>query len=267
MERAKDRRDGSRIPIITRRVVTVFILLVCTMAALPAEEHRIVATTPWTAAFVRTAGFEGELNVLAPYELRHPPEYELRPSDIVAVSEADLIVFAGYEVMTQKLKAAGGKDDVKMIQITTAYAPPVIRQSVLAIADELGTRIKAEKNLKEIETFFDDWRAELQAAGWRGAKVLVHFHQQALTKALGFDILGVFGPGPLEAKQIMELSRLQPRCIIDNWHNDVGKPLRETMADTPVSSWINFPGHEGTRSLLDVLRYNRRRLSDLLTQS
>lgn len=244
----------------------VMMLLASAAPLLIAEEtqpQKVVATTPWTAAFVAAAGHSGPLTVLAPYDLRHPPEYELRPSDIAAVADADLVVFAGYEVMTQKLKAAAGRNDITMLQITTVYTPAVLEKSISGIAERLGTQTEARRNISRLHGLLDEWRNEIMQAGLQGAPVVCHFFQQGLIKSLGFEIAGVFGPGPLEAKQIMQLSDLEVIGIIDNWHNDVGKPLRETMDTVPVVELINFPGHENTRSLRDVLEYNRRQMQAL----
>jgi len=70
----------------------------------------------------------------------------------------------------------------------------------------------------------------------------------------------VFGPGPLEAAQITALTPVNARLIVDNWHNEAAAPLRETMKASRYVSLINFPGPGGTKSLFDVLSYNRARL-------
>ena len=78
---------------------------------------------------------------------------------------------------------------------------------------------------------------------------------------LGFTIKGVFGPAPLEAAQIAKLSAEKVTYIVDNWHNEVAGPLRETMPDTRYASLINFPGPDATKTLMDVLSDNRHILS------
>jgi hypothetical protein len=224
------------------------------------ETEEVVATTSWTAAFASAAGAES-IHVLAPYELRHPPEYELAPSDVQRVGEASFVIFAGYERMVERLKDAVG-DGPQLIQITTTYELDTIRSSVRRIASAIGTEEAAERRITEIEEFYADWRAELVNAGLSESRVICHMFQAPLAKELGFEVVGTFGPAPLEATQIRSLSETEVDFIIDNWHNDVGKPLTETMPDTPVVTFVNFPGHEGTRSLLDVLRYNREEFGE-----
>ena len=94
--------------------------------------------------------------------------------------------------------------------------------------------------------------------------MVVHVHQQALFRDLGVNVVDTFGPGPLEAQQIASLSREEPALIVDNWHNEVGRPFAETLPDVPRASLINFPGEGDTRTVLDVLRYNRERLNEVL---
>ena len=217
-----------------------------------AEDSLVIATTSWTAAFARAAGLTN-IRVLAPYELQHPAEYELKPSDIVAVTRATRIIYAGYEIMVERIAGAVGSEQDKLVQITTDHRMETIRQSVRKIARATGTEEQAEKNLREIGSFFDGWKREIAV----GASVLVHFFQRPLAEELGFEIAGVFGPAPLEARQIAELSSKNPELIIDNRHNPIGSPLKETLPGVSYVLFINFPGSEEEGSLLDVLRSNR----------
>jgi zinc transport system substrate-binding protein len=244
------------------------------LGAMPAQEQRegsealadgVIATTAWTAAFVRLAGGD-EVRVLAPYEMRHPPEYELKPSDIEAVARARLIVFAGYETMVEKLKDTAGRVDITLLQIDTRNDLATVRVSVSRVAAALGTEERATENLRQLEEYFSDWRREIGRLGLAGAPVLVHFFQQPLVRELGFEVKGVFGPGPLEPAQIVTLSDEDVVLIVDNWHNEIGRPFEETVPAARRVSWINFPGSFGTRSLQDVFDYNRRALREIVEQ-
>ncbi len=217
------------------------------------DSSPVIATTSWTAAFAEVAGVSGAA-VLAPYDLQHPPEYEITPSDIKSVSEADMIIYAGYEVMMERLKESAGNDAV-MVQITTVNTLPVITESVHLIAEAAGTQEKAEANLKEIQAFFADWKKEL--APYADVPVITHSFLAGLAKSLGLTVAGTYGPAPLEAKQLKELTDTGALVIIDNWHTKVGQPLMETMPDAKTAVLINFPGKDGTRTLMDVLEYDR----------
>ena len=220
---------------------------------------RVVATNSWTAAFAAAAGAT-DIVTLAPSELRHPAEYELKPSDVAALRGADLIVYTGFEVMAKKLAEAAGSQSIRMLKIDADYTVPVLHRSIMAIAEILGTQDVARKRIAELEAFNASWKQELAAAGLGGATVVVHVFQQPLMAELGFTVGGVFGPAPLEAAQIARLSPVDATLIVDNWHNEAGGPLRETMKSARYVSLINFPGPDGTKTLLDVLRDDRARL-------
>ena len=273
-----------------RRIVSPFfatLLLLLVSASIGAfglsqtEEYpRIVATTSWTAAFALAAGAEN-VHVLAPYEMRHPPEYELAPSDIAILTNAEFVIFAGYEGVVPRIKEAIGSDGPQLVQIATDFSAETIESSVLKVAILIGNENFARRSIDEISAFFSDWRDELKLQGLAGAPVVSHAFHRPLAVRLGAEVVGVYGPAPLEARQIVTLSSLSPRLILDNYHNDVGKPLRETMIGSAsrqdgggessavrkavaVVEFINFPGAAGTVTLMDVLRENRRRLQELM---
>jgi hypothetical protein len=221
---------------------------------------RAVATNTWTAAFARAAGLE-DVVVLAPTDMRHPAEYELKASDVEALKGADLIISTGFEVMAKRLAEAAGGQHIRILQIEADYTPAVLRRSLLAIADAAGTTPQARASIAALEAFEASWKEELRVKGLTGAAILVHLFQKPLMEELGFRVQGVFGPAPLEAAQISRLSRERVSLIVDNWHNEVAAPLRETLSGVPYSSLINFPGPDGTVTLLDVLADNRKRLA------
>ena len=219
----------------------------------------VVATTSWTAAFAYAAGVSG-VTVLAPYEVRHPPEYEITPSDLAAVADAEFVIYAGYERMIERIKGAVGGEKPRLLQIVTDYSLETIGASLNSLVSVVGSADAAERSIREIEAFYDEWRAEVTAAGILRTPVVAHAFHRPIIEAIGGTVVGVFGPAPLEARQIDTLSRSGAGLVVDNYHNDVGKPLRETMNEVPVVEFINFPGEAGTVTLLDVLEENRRRL-------
>ncbi|HUJ74520.1 MAG TPA: zinc ABC transporter substrate-binding protein [bacterium] len=236
----------------------VLIFSACAMTAVAAPV-RVVATNSWTAAFAAAAGAT-DIVTLAPSQLRHPAEYELKPSDVAALRGAGLIVYTGFEVMAQKLADAAGNQSIRMLKVDADYTVPVLSASITAIADALGTQAAGQKSLSELESFLAAWKAELAGAGLGGTPIVVHVFQKPLMEQLGFTIAGVFGPGPLEAAQIAKLSPSGAKLIVDNWHNEAGGPLKETMKGAGYASLINFPGVDGTTTLLDVLKDDRARL-------
>jgi zinc transport system substrate-binding protein len=234
--------------------------LVAMAGAAQGRQVRVVATNSWTAAFAVAAG-AADIVTLAPAALRHPAEYELKPSDIVMLKGAKLIVTTGFEVMAKRLAEAAGSRKIRVLRIDADYSLATLRTSIMAIAEVLGTQDKARASIAELEAFLSSWKQELRDDGLYGAPIVVHVFQEPLMTELGFTIKGVFGPAPLEAAQIATLSAQKVTYIVDNWHNEVAAPLRETMPGARYASLINFPGPYDTKTLLDVLSEDRHALS------
>lgn len=232
-------------------------VLVLVGPAATAQIESVVATTAWTAAFLRTAGWDRPIRVLAPYELPHPPEYDLKPSDLAALAEADLVVYAGYEVMVERIRTAVG--ETRMLRIGTDHSLATIRASVRALAGLLGTQGAAERNLTDLELLYGQWRKQLEDAGLGGAAVIGHVMQRPLLEALGFRVTP-FGPAPPEAARIRDLAATRIPLIVDNLHGPVGKAVQETIPGARYAALANFPSRD--QSLEDLLTENRRRLAE-----
>ena len=221
---------------------------------------RVVATNSWTAAFAAAAGAK-DVVTLAPADLRHPAEYELKPSDVALLTGAGLILTTGFEVMAKRLAEAAGSRRMRVLRIDADYSLETMRTSILTIAEALGTQDQARAAIADLESFLSSWKQELREDGLYRAPIVVHVFQQPLMAELGFTIKGVFGPAPLEAAQIAKLSAERVTYIVDNWHNEVASPLRETMPPARYASLINFPGPDNTKTLMDVLSEDRHILA------
>lgn len=241
-------------------VLLVVALFTAGFTSLAADELKVVATTEWTAAFCRAAGLN-DVRVLAPATLQHPPDYELKPSDIPALMEADLIVFGGYEGMMERIRAQVAGSDTQMIQIVTTYAVPAIETSVRAIAEAAGTQAYAEVNLKIIGEAYGEARRLTTAAGMSGMTAAVHQFQVPFARGAGLEVVKEFGPAPPGPRLIAETAQSEAQLVLDNRHNPVSAPLREVLPEARGVTLINFPGAGRTRTLADVIVYNARVLT------
>ena len=215
----------------------------------------VVATNSWTAAFAEAAGADNVV-VLAPVEMMHPSEYELRPGDIKRLMDADIIIFAGYETMTERLKKGLNIPSEKLLQINTDYSYASIEQSIMTIAKLLNAEDRAHRNLLEIKTTFEEGRKAVVEKKMFGKPVFVHRFQESIARELGLTPVGVFGPAAPEAAAIAEISNKEVFMILDNLHNPVGQPFREVLKNKPYRQLLNFPGSKNTKTLTDVIRYN-----------
>lgn len=216
-----------------------------------------VASTSWVAAMAEAAGLK-HVTVLAPVELKHPPEYDFRPSDVIRAATADILLWAGYEAFVKELIAAADIDAEKIILVSTNNAPDVLRTSVSTLAESLGTQAAYAVWADELTQFEQDAQILAKQHQTDTIRVAVQFHHQLLARWLGYDVVSVFGPNELTIGQLQDIESKNPSLIIDNWHNPSGQMLA-TNHRTYVQL-INFPGLGETKSLLDVLRYNIRLL-------
>jgi len=222
-------------------MLAVSAVILCLNTALLSAEAggKIIATNSWTAAFVSAAGAEAEQ--IASSDMTHPPEYELKPSDVIKIRDADLLVYAGYEIMMKSVFESFPIPADRLLKINTGYAPGIVEQSVAAIAEKTGTMDRAKQFIREYKEEFASCEEKLKKSGLYGAPVIVNFHHKLLAEAFGFKVLAVFGPAPLEVSRLASLGTLKPVLIIDNAHNPIGAPLGE-ITGAGIIELVNFPG-------------------------
>lgn len=244
---------------MTRTLLAAFALFI--FGALPAHsEPAVVASTAWVAALAHAAGCE-HVTVITPPGLAHPPDYDPKPSDLLAVSRADLVLAGGYEAFVSRLRDALGAKGL-LLTVTTTYDPQVVRKELGTIAAALGTHAQAN-------TFADAydaaWRASAErlAAAGRKPVVVVQRFMIPWVRLLGVEPAAIFGPGPLSLEELRRIKMIAPTLIIDNAHAAPAIALAEITGARRVVL-VNFP--EGSESLLDVLRRNTERLESGVKQ-
>ncbi len=217
----------------------------------------VVASTSWTGSIAEAAGAD-EVRVLAPLELKHPPEYDYRPGDIARLSEATAVVYAGYEPFMKKLLEAAGYPESKTITVVTTNTPDNLKQQARRLAERLGTQKKETQWEKQFEKVTAELLKKAAAQNAAKTKVLVQQHQQPFVKWLGFEIVGVFSAGELTPAKVLEYANLKPDLVIDNFHNPQGKPIVE-VAQCKYVELMNFPSVKAP-TLIDLFRENAGRL-------
>ncbi|MGI6566791.1 MAG: zinc ABC transporter substrate-binding protein [Firmicutes bacterium] len=228
-----------------------------TAAGWAAEEPVVVASTSWVALMVKAAGID-DVTILAPIELRHPPEYDYLPSDIALVTQADYLVWAGYEPFIKKLVEAANLPAERIVQTVTTNTPDNLREQTRKLAAVFGTEDRQAQWEEDFNAFTA--RLEQRALEQKTADVavLVNFHQQAFVRWLGYDVIGVFTPDEMSPAKMAELAKLGPAMVIDNYHNPSGEGIA-AIADVPYVQLANFPSKE-LDSLMALMEDNARRL-------
>jgi zinc transport system substrate-binding protein len=219
----------------------------------------IIASTSWTAA-IASAATGCKVDYIASGDLRHPPEYDFRVSDIKRVVEADYIIWAGYEGFIKELIDAADIPESKLILISTDNVPGKLIQETGRLARILGTEPAQRRWEQEYKNRVNDILLAAKRAYVPGQNAVVQSFLKTFAEWLGYNVVGTFGGGEeMTPVKLAELVKLSPDIVIDNWHNSLGEPIAAALG-CRYALLINFPGKDRTISLIDVLKYNAREL-------
>jgi zinc transport system substrate-binding protein len=133
---------------------------------------RVVASTSWTAAFAKAAGAK-DIVTIAPFELRHPPEYEIKPSDLLLVAGADFLVHSGYERFAKQLAETAGSQGLKILPVYTDNIPTSFKEEARKLAQAFGTVPDYETWSLSFDETTSSMKARVQAA-FPEKKVVAH---------------------------------------------------------------------------------------------
>lgn len=238
-------------------VLAAFLFAAVTVPSAFAQGARVVASTSWTAA-IATAGGATDVLVIAPLDLKHPPEYELKPSDLEAVSGAALVVYSGYEKFAKRLAETSAGAGTEVLALYTDNLPPVFKREARKVAEKLGTTAAYEAWETGFDAQLEVMKARIGAA-YPDKRAVVHKYLATYAEWLGLEVIGTFGPGELSPSALLTIVKAKPALIVDNWHNVSGKGIAESLSGAAYVELINFPGKDGTRTIEDVFTYNEKR--------
>ena len=239
---------------IIKLVVILLLLLAPTQGH--AQSPVVAAATGWAAALARAAGAENIL-IIAPETLQHPPDYDPKPSDLLRMRDADFIILGGFEGFAQRMRNAAGSH-AQLVEVHLENSPKVIRTEVLRLAHLFGTTQKAEEYLLNFDREYANLSKTLhEHFAKKGNRAAAQVFMTVWAEFAGLELVGTFGPGPLQPGDLLRLSALKPNIILDNAHMPAGVPLAEAAGAGRVQL-INFP--RPGMDLLDVFRENARAL-------
>jgi zinc transport system substrate-binding protein len=227
-------------------------LLVFLLSSSALAQETVVASTSLAGAMARAAGAR-EVRVLTPDGLSHPPEYELKPSDLLKIEGATLIVYAGYEKMVSRLLETSKNRNILTLQIDTTLSPENLINQVRKISKAL----KAEKEGESWEARFLEKITGLKKtlSSFSGKRAAIHFHAQPFARWANLSVVQVFKPGELTPKAMADAIAQGPELVVDILHMPILKVVAEN-AKCKYIQVINFPGAGNTKTLEDVFEYN-----------
>lgn len=257
-------------------ILLVSILLSVAGVGAPEEKLLIVATTTILGEFAQKVGGElVEIYMIVPGGIC-PAHYDVRPSDIAAISKAALILYHGIEPWLEDLiKAAGAV--APQLQIKGPWGvPPVAIGQIKTIAEALGQvdPVNAQAFLNNAQAFQGEIVGLAQSLKEEAEKlevsrmnVISQLFQAEFVGWLGFNVVATYPPEErISLAQALELIKLgkeqNAALVIDNLQSGTGfggKLAFEIGAIHVVLT--NFPGVvPGAKDYLKMLEYNANQL-------
>lgn len=243
-----------------RRILILMGLIIGTGIFRPSigtlAQEVVVASTSLTGAIAKAAGVK-EVRVIVSSETRHPPEYDLKPSDLLIFEGAKAVIYGGYERMVSKLVETSKNKNILTLQINTETSP----ENLISQARKLSEILKTEREEKIWEENFLKKLKELQkkAGLFSGKRAIVHRFAQPFVQWAGLQIIQMVSPGELTPKVIGEAVAKNPDLVVDIYHFPVAQVIAEN-AKCKYVQVINFPGIGNTKTLEDIFEYNTMQL-------
>lgn len=215
-------------------------------------EKVVIASTSLAGAISRAAGAK-EIRVLTPAEMKHPPEYEVKPSDLMKLQGAAVAVYGGYEKMVPRLIEAAGNNNILPVPINTKTSPDNLLEQARRIAKVLGTEQEEQAWESRFQAKLKELRQRL--APFSGMRAVVHMHAEPFARFADLNIVKIVMGGELTPKTIAESIAAGPQLVLDILHLPLAKVISEN-AKCPYVQIINFPGVARTETLEDIFEYN-----------
>ncbi|MEW6669889.1 MAG: zinc ABC transporter substrate-binding protein [Thermodesulfobacteriota bacterium] len=216
----------------------------------------VVASTSLTAAIATAAGAK-DVRVMTPQGLKHPPEYELRPSDLLRFEGAKVVVYGGYERMVSKLLETSRSQGLQAVQVNTEGSPENLIEQVRKTARVLKTEEKALAWEKGFTQALSALRSKI--AHLSGKRAVVHRFAEPFARWAGLGVAQIIRPGEITPRAIAEAIAQSPEVVVDVLHFPLAKVIAENAGCRYVQI-INFPGVDNTNTLEDLFKYNTAQL-------
>ncbi|WP_407562893.1 ABC transporter substrate-binding protein [Streptomyces sp. 184] len=223
-----------------------------------AKTPSVVVTTTWEGGFAKAAGAE-DVQVLVPSSVQHAPDYEPRPSDLAVVSEADFVLYAPFEPYAEQIKEAAGSD-AELVEVPLDNDAGRVRTEVTRLGELFGTEKAAATWAKTFDAEYAELSAGLKDArpGGEAPAAVAQVFTAWAGEMAGLRMLGTYGPDPVTAQQVSDLSAKKPELVLDNAHMSTGTVLPDSGAHQVKI--VNYPGED-----LDLLAVYRDAAAELET--
>ncbi len=249
-------------------VKRMLLLLIVLVVLTGSSEAKIVCTTTVLASIVEDLTGE-KCEVIAPPTVC-PAHYDVKPSDVEKVREADLIICHGIEPWIDELVKTS-KKNITVLKVPGPWnTPQLLREKYTKIANELKKfdyDVNLEKCLESInktESYLKEFAKE---HGFVNTPVVCMQWQKSFVEFLGFKVLATYPPPEMVSakkyEEIIEKGR-GSKLVVDNLQSgtELGKKIAKELGAVEVAL-SNFP-IEG--NVTDMMVKNAEKLAKALEE-
>jgi len=247
------------------------------------EKSIVVCTTSVLGDFAREVGGDRiEVETIVSTGMC-PAHFDIKPSDVYAVSKASLIFFHGIEPWLENLVQASGNEGVQKIRIKGAWNFPAAALKKVELITKALSEYEPENAayfeenadgiIKSINETAKRLKEEAERLKVGQIKVICMKWQEDFVKWLGFNVVATYlPPERLSLKQTLELVKKGKEeniaVVVDNLQSGTkfGAKLASEVGATQVIL-SNFPGAiPGTKSYVKLIEYNAGQLFDAIKE-
>ena len=210
-----------------------------------------------------------------------PSHFDIRPSHVADVEQAQLILFHGIEPWLEDLITASGNDTITRLHLTGPWNTPALAQvKIEAIRDALVSidpgnasyyQNNAEKAIENLIKIGESIQADIDQYTSSEIPVLCMDWQTSFVEWMGFTIVGSYGPPETLSMKDIDLlittgKTEKAQIVIDNLQSgtDVGSEVAAAIGAEHVAL-SNYPfAVPGTDTVAQMIEYNARQLTDTI---
>ncbi|RLI02185.1 hypothetical protein DRO30_03015, partial [Candidatus Bathyarchaeota archaeon] len=224
----------------------IFIFLLTILLLAPVASAKVVCTTTVLASIVEDLSGEKCEVIASPTVC--PGHYDIRPSDIEKVKDANVIFAHGFEPWVDELVNAS-KSEARVVKVPGPWnTPKTLKDKYIKIAGELeklGYEVNLEKCLNSINKTESYLKTFAANNGFVNTSVICMQWQKGFIEFLGFKILATYPPPEMiSAKKYEEIIQKgkDAKLVIDNLQSgtELGEKIAKEIGAVEVAL-SNFP--------------------------
>lgn len=271
--------ERSKASLNTLLILILFVMALCvtvTGADGSSEKPIIVCTTNALGSIIEElVGDDAEIVVLVRPGLC-PADYDMKPSDIYAVSKATILFYQDIpgEFWLQGLIEAAGNENLTRVKVPGVYNTPEGAKRYINLAGgnlsralSIDLEAKMATMLTEVDSTADEIVNEAQTLGVGNVKVVCMKWQKAFVESVGFEVVASYDPpetlSAADVTSLVETAQTEKvALIIDNLQisTEFGGGIASEVGAVHVVL-TNFPGAlPETGNLAQMFRYNADQL-------